>query len=221
MQQRVYVFGDESGNFHFVKKPHASRYFIICTVSMRQCDIGARLLDLRRELVWRKFPVGDAFHASEDKQQVRDEVFAVMRASDFQVQATILEKSKAQPQVRVSEERFYHYGWYYHLRFVIPKIIGKTTEALFTTAKVKTHKKQAAFTHAVNDSIQQTLPREQWATHFCYSAQDPCLQIVDYCAWAIQRKWESGGKDARYYGMIQAKINHEVDSWSRGTTHYY
>lgn len=218
---RLHVFGDESGNFHFVRKKHASKYFIICTVSMENCDIGAQLLELRRELVWKKLPVYEVFHASEDKQGVRDAVFELLKPADFKIQATIMEKSKAQPQVRPSEERFYHYGWYYHFRYAAPKIFGNDDSVLITAAKVKTAKKQAAFTHAVNDTLQQTIPRERWATHFCYSAQDPCLQVVDYCAWAIQKKWESDHKELRSYNLISDKINHEVDMWSHGNRHYY
>lgn len=217
----VYVFGDESGNFHFVRKQHASKYFIICTVSMENSEIGHHILDLRRKLIWDKLPVGEQFHASEDKQVVRDAVFDLLGKCDFKVQATIMEKSKAQPQVTTSEERFYHYGWYYHLKHCLHKIIRPDDTALITAAKVKTAKKQAAFTHAVNDSMQQTMSRDQWATHFCYSAQDPCLQVVDYCAWAIQKKWESGGKETRSYDLIANKIVHEADMWERGTIHYY
>lgn len=218
---RIHIFGDESGNFHFVRKPHASKYFIVCTVSMESCDIGAKLLDLRRELVWAGIPVREDFHASEDKQQVRTEVFNLLQRAHFSIQATIMEKSKAQPKVRPTEERFYHYAWYYHFKYALKKIVPKESEVLVTTAKVKANKKQAAFTHAVNDSIQQLLPRDRWATHFCYSAQDPCLQIADYCAWAIQKKWESGSADLRSYDLIKDKINHEVDMWSHGREHYY
>jgi hypothetical protein len=218
---RIHVFGDESGNFHFVRQPHASKYFIVCTVSMSDCSIGAKLLDLRRELVWKKMPVKEAFHASEDSQEIRSAVFETITKCDFRIQASILEKSKAQPQVRPSEERFYHYGWFYHLKFVVPKIIKKDDEALFTTAKVKTKKKQAAFTHAVNDSIAQTIGGKRWATHFCFSAQDPCLQVVDYCAWALQKKWETNSKELRPYNLIRDRINHEADIWSHGNTHHY
>lgn len=77
-------------------------------------------MKLRRRLIWEKFPLFDYFHASEDKQNVRDKVFALSNHFDFQIQATIMEKSKAMPQVRVTEERFYKYAWFYHMRHAGP-----------------------------------------------------------------------------------------------------
>jgi hypothetical protein len=51
------------------------------------------------------------------------------------------------------------------------------------------------------------------------SAKDPMLWVADYCAWAIQRKWETG--DTRSHKLIEEKISTEFDLWSVGQTHYY
>src|SRR5258705_9956937 len=45
-------------------------------------------------------PIKEAFHAAEDTQQVRNAVFEILKKCNFRVQASILEKSKAQPQTR-------------------------------------------------------------------------------------------------------------------------
>ena len=218
---RLYVFGDESGNFHFTSEPHGTRVFLVCTVAFKDCSAAHELLNLRRQLVWDEAPVADHFHATEDKQDVRDAVFGALHSMDFSIQATILEKSKAQPQTRLSNARFYHYAWYYHWKYVAPKLMNRNTEVLITTAKVdKAPKKQATFTSAVNDSLQQTT-QSKWLAHFCLSATEPGLQIADYCAWAIFRKWESSGRDTRSYDLIRTKIIHEADMWRRGTHHYY
>jgi hypothetical protein len=41
---------------------------------------------------------------------------------------------------------------------------------------------------------------------------DPCLQVTDYCCWAIQRKWER--KDDRSFDLIRHFIakEQEIDS---------
>ena len=130
-----------------------------------------------------------------------------------------MEKSKAQPQTRVTNHRFYHYGWYYHFQFAAPKVIGQATELHITTAAVGTSKGQGVFTTAVNDVVQQVIKKKTWRTNFCRSVADPCLQAADYCTWAIQRKWERG--DVKSYDLIKNKIVHEVDMWSHGTQHYY
>jgi hypothetical protein len=176
-------------------------------------------MDLRRELVWEKAPVRDFFHATNDKQAVRDRVFATLAAHEFSVQVTLMEKAKARAHVRASPERFFQYGWLYHFRYSLAPHVEQDDELLITTASIGTKKGQGVFTNAVNDVIQQHLPRSQWSTFFCLSASDPCLQVADYCSWAIQRFWEFG--DDRSYRLIKDRITYERDLWRHGSTLYY
>jgi hypothetical protein len=92
---------------------------------------------------------------------------------------------------------------------------------MVTTASVATKKGQAVFSDAVTDVVQQTvrLDNESRQTFFCSAASDPCLQVADYCTWAIQRKWEK--EDQKAYSLIKPKIAHEYEMWSHGLTHYY
>ena len=98
---RRYIFADEAGDFAFSKGKNISQYFIVCTIAMDGCDVGVDLLRLRRELVWKGTPLNDFFHASSDKQIVRDAVFECIANHKFTVQATLMEKSKAWPQVTI------------------------------------------------------------------------------------------------------------------------
>jgi hypothetical protein len=98
---RLFIFADEAGCFNFSRKPGASRYYIVCTISCASCsNLGSSLLELRRSLIWEKAPIGEYFHASEDKQVVRDRVFTTLQQHDFSIAATIMEKSKALPRIR-------------------------------------------------------------------------------------------------------------------------
>lgn len=101
-----YVFSDEAGNFDFSRKSGASRYFILGTVAADDCEVGDRLLQLRRELGWRGLHLDKVFHATDDPQAVRDEVFSALAESDLRIDATILEKSKTQPHLQ-SEAALY------------------------------------------------------------------------------------------------------------------
>ncbi len=216
---RLFIFADEAGDFTFAKGDNISRYFIVCTVTMDACNVGTELLNLKRRLVWERAPLRDYFHATTDKQLIRDAVYKLIRDHDFRIQATVMEKSKAQPQVRPSPQRFYKHGWLYHFRHGIVRNVSSHDELLITTASVKTKKAQGAFTDAVNDVVQQHIPRSQWRTSFCPCAYDPCLQAADYCTWAIQRKWERN--DARSYDLIKDRISYEYELFERGTKHYY
>ncbi|MEQ8826881.1 MAG: hypothetical protein RIC82_03765, partial [Parvibaculum sp.] len=72
------------------------------------------MIDLKRELIWNDQKVRGYFHAVDDLPPVRDAVYELLQGQDFTIQATIMEKSKAQPQVRSTKERFFQYGWLYH-----------------------------------------------------------------------------------------------------------
>jgi hypothetical protein len=218
---RLFFFADEAGCFNFSRAPGASKYFVVCTIATADCSqLGTALLDLRRTLIWEGAPVAEFFHATTDKQAIRDRVFDVLQKQDFTAQATIMEKSKAMPKVRPTRHRFYHVGWYHHFKFAGPKTIGAANEIQITTASVGTKKGQAVFSNAVNDVAQQVIRGGRtYRTTFCPSMADPCLQAADYCTWAIQRKWEHG--DDRSWKLIADRITHEVDMWSHGKIHYY
>ena len=107
-----FVFADEAGCFTFERKQNVSQYFIICTITTSDLEVGRALQELRRRLIWENQVVGDYFHATEDAQSIRDAVFKTLLQHDFKVQATILEKSKAQPEIRETRARFYRYPWF-------------------------------------------------------------------------------------------------------------
>lgn len=215
---RLYVFADEAGDFDFSRNPNASRYFILCTVSMHSCHIANELIELRRKLAWEGHELGEYFHCTKDKQVVRDQVFDAICEHDFTAQATIMEKAKAYPHIREDRPRFYQYGWYYHFKHGTRKRIHRNTELMVTAAAIGNRKERAAFSSAVEDVINQTV-RIPWRTDFCPAAADPCLQVADYCAWAIQRKWERD--DSRSYELIADRVTYEYDLWSHGNTLFY
>jgi hypothetical protein len=215
----LHVFADEAGCFTFERRHNVSRYFILCTVAMHDCAIADDLLNLRRKLAWNGMPLGEYFHATADQQDVRDRVFEVISKHDFQVQTTLMEKSKAQPHVRLSRPAFYQYGWFYHFKYGVSKRISPTIDTLVTAAALGTRKEKSAFQGAVNDVMKQTMSPGRWRTDFCPAAADPCLQVADYCAWAIQRKHERS--DDRSYNLIKDRITYEYDLWSHGIVHYY
>lgn len=214
-----FIFADEAGCFTFNREPNVSKYFILCTVVMDDCGVATELLALRRRLAWAGFELGDSFHATTDKQPVRDQVFKIIAAHKFSVQATIMEKCKAQPQVRESRPRFYKYAYFYHFKHGASKQLTDHSETLVTTASLGTKKERGSFEGAVADVMNQTNRSRAWKVDFMPAQADPCLQVADYCAWAIQRKWEKN--DSRSYDLIADKITYEFDLWSHGTKKHY
>lgn len=216
-----FLFADEAGDFAFKTGQNISKYYVVCTVTMSNCEIGEELMRLRRKLAWKNAPLRDFFHATSDKQEIRDEVFSVLANHKFEVQATIMEKRKAMPRIRPTEERFYQYGWHYHFQHSSEKYVTAADTLMITVASIGTKKKRINFEDAIRDVVNQKLPRNRWRVSFWPCQTDPCLQVADYCTWAIQRKWESGGKDARSYDLIRDRINYEYELFQHGTTYYY
>jgi uncharacterized protein DUF3800 len=215
---RVHVFADESGNFDFSQSRGATRYFILTAITLKECSrINADLQDLRHQMAWEGIDHPGPFHASHDPGRVRDRVFRLLDSHDFHVDALVLEKAKAQPKIRSSQELFYQYAWYYLMKYVTPRIF--TRELLVVSASVGSRKKKRlAFYNGVQDVLRQ-VGRVTFRTACWDAGSDACLQVADYCGWAIQRKWESG--DTGAYERIAPKVRSEFDLWARGKTLYY
>ena len=216
---RKYIYADESGNFDFSVHTGASKYFIVTTVMLQDHKVASELFELRRNLAWKGSNLPTGFHATEDSQAVRNEVFGILQPHDFRVDATIMDKRKAQPQLRPSEIRFYQHGWLYHMRYIAPKVATSQDEVLVVAAAVATKKRAASFNNAVKDVMRQISPANALKSVHWPAATDPCLQIAVYCSWAIQRKWEMG--DDRSYSLIKSKVKSEYDLFERGETYYY
>jgi hypothetical protein len=213
-----YVFADEAGNFDFSRKRDASRYFILCTVTASDCSVGDDLLQLRRTLGWRGMHLDSVFHATEDPQGVRDEVFDLLKEADLRVDATIFEKSKAQAHLR-NDRALYKIAWYLHFKYVASEIVTSRDRLFVVASSLGTKKRRGSFHSAVDDVEHQVSPCRRYRVAFWPAASDPCLQVADYCTWAIQRKWERG--DTRSYDIIEPKIATEFDVWVAGDVHFY
>lgn len=217
---RLHIFADEAGNFDFRRAPNVSSHYIICTVTTADCAApAAALTGLRRQLAWEQAPLRDYFHCTTDAQAVRNRVFDAILECDFGIQATIMEKAKANPSVRKTDADFYRHGWLYHLRHGLRDEIKSTGELHITAASVGTKKGQTVFTDAVRDVVRDTVSGKAVRTSFWQCATDPCLQLADYCTWAIQRKWETG--DCRAYDRLRNRVTYEYELFARGTTVYY
>lgn len=208
----VYLFADESGNLDF--SGGGSRYFILTTVTLPDFSLGDRLLNLRREMGWRGIEIFDAFHASTDKQAVRNEVFHLIQQHEFRIDATLLNKSRAFPDIKDDEIRFYKVAWRIHFNYVAKRVMTDGDAIHVVAASLGTQKRKHLFHQAVRDVVEERGQAPNFRTSSWSAACEPCLQIADYCSWAIQRKWESG--DDRSHKLIENKIASEFFAFDWG-----
>lgn len=159
------------------------------------------------------------FHCVADPWPARREVFELLASHEFRVDATILEKSKARPDIRETEVRFFHYAWFFHFKYIAKRVRRGDEKLLITAASINQNDQKAAFKQAIHDTAQQCMPAEAWRVAFLNSAEDPCLWVADYCAWALQRKWERG--DDKAFKYIEDKVFSQFDLFRTGRTEYY
>ena len=218
---RANIFTDEAGNFDFSRGSGASRYFVITTVTMDEdCDAPQRLLQLRRELLWRDIhPVTADFHATEEAQVVRDHVFAELQQCDFRIDATLWEKPKVVPALAASQERFYKAAVYYHFRELVRRVSDPGDRLLVAVASLGTRRRRTSYASALDAVMRHTAREREYRLGFWNASSDPGLWVADYCSWAIQRLWERG--DNRSHRLIASKIQSEFEFTRRSSTSYY
>lgn len=215
---RRYLFLDESGNFDFSSR--GSRYFTLTSVGMTDCKVGDQLTELRRELAWREVHLRSEFHATEDAQATRDLVFGVIGNHDLQIDATILEKCKTVTHLRANPQRFYKQALYMHLKHVIPRFVEVGDEILVVCATLGTKKQlESHFEDLIDVLDQMSIESCPIRGALWPAAAEPCLQVADYCCWAIHRKWER--RDTRSYDLISLRIRTEFEAFKWGAKKYY
>jgi len=220
MQEFAYIFLDEAGNLDFSAK--GTKYFSIASVfTTRPFPADGALHSLRFDLIQEGFDL-EYFHASEDKQQVRDRVFGWIQPQTkwFKADSIIVEKPKAAPQVR-DEMRFYPEILGYLLRYVINGLVLDTgLPVVVITDRLPINKRKKAFEKAIKTTLARMLPPTvpyRILHHDSKSCEE--LQIADYINWAIFRKWERD--DKRSYDLIRDSIRSEFDIYQRGSYRWY
>ncbi|HEY4027003.1 MAG TPA: hypothetical protein VGO86_11285, partial [Candidatus Dormibacteraeota bacterium] len=96
---RLEVWGDESGNLDF-DSTTGSKYFVVSTMTVADSHLTTGLLDLRRELDRKGFELPDGFHATDDRQAVRDEVFQLLTHVAVRADFTYYTKGNVDPRIQ-------------------------------------------------------------------------------------------------------------------------
>jgi len=223
LSRRHYLFSDESGDLQFRASSQVSTYFAVGTLLIEEDELArlrSEMARLRDELAWSNHGLDSCFHATEDSYVVRDHVFGLLSGFDFRVDVTLLQKNKAQPQTRHDEPTFFKYAWYFHLKYIAPQIFRPDDEVLIVAAELGTKKARKAFRAAIEDVMRQCLHfRVKRTLAFWRDETDFALMAVDYCLWAVFRKWERGDDSA--YKRIADKVRTEYDLWGAGNATYY
>ncbi len=205
----VHVYADESGNFDFSQGVGATKFFILASVTVDDDVLGADLRALQKDLINIGVPVAGGFHASEDRQHVRDRVFNLLKQHDFRIDATIIEKRKVRTELQNSHAQFYGFAWRLHLAGLISMLSNVSGDIHIMAASIGTNAMQRAFISEVRTTENKMRPDVTITIDIQPALSSSMLQVADYCAWALRRKWELD--DMRSYSLIGSKIESEYD----------
>jgi len=240
-KKALYIFIDESGNFDFSAK--GTKYFALTAITTiapleARENLLRKVYDLKYE-GWKEGRGDYYFHATEDKQEVRNWVFeAIKQLDDIEIDVILAQKNKANPSLYIeyegkqnpqggisfktihSEEKFYDKLSQMLLRYIcnrhheneeIEKIVI-VLGSIFTEAK----------RGYVIKSLKQFFKANFQKPFFIYfhnTASDINCQIADYCGWAAYVKAERN--EERPMQEIQSKVKSCFDVFARGTHTYY
>jgi len=216
----LYIFLDEAGDFDF--SPSGSKYFILSSVT-RERPFGdySEFINLKYRLVEQGMDI-EYFHASEDRQAVRDQVFDIIKRNlgGMRIDAVVIEKRKTGPAL-CEEMRFYPRMLGYLLRYVLERhSLDQYGEVIVFTDRIPVKGKRNAVEKAIKTTLSSMLPKTaRYRLLHHDSKSNFQLQIADYCNWAIYRKWSRN--DLRSYDLIKPAVRSEFDIFRTGTTFYY
>ena len=213
----VYLFFDESGNLDF--SPNGTKYYLFGTLATRDPVALTHPLSELRYLLLDDGLELEYFHATEDRQVVRNRVFEVIKTvGGFEFDSVIIEKRKAHPTLH-DEVRFYPQFANYLLRHVFSRFNDPSERIIIVTDTLPIKRKREAVEKAFKTFIKQNLAERPFSILHHRASGHPCLQAADYCMWAIYKKWTTG--DLRSYETIRPFVKSEFDIFKNGQEFFY
>lgn len=212
-----YFFLDESGNLDF--SPSGTRFYVLTCLSTDYIDeLNQPLYALKHDLLNQGYDI-EYFHATEDKQNVRNKVFSVLSSvGNYYVDSLIIEKPKTYPSLQ-KVETFYPRMYQYLLRYVFKRANHNIDHYVIITDEIPVEKKREAVNKGLKTTVKTILGKRRFSVLHHASKSHFYLQITDYCSWAIYRKWQHN--DLRSYRHIEKKVLSEFDIFGSGTKLYY
>lgn len=214
----LHMFIDVAGDYEF--KRTASTYLIwgATTLIDNPSVLYTPLSQLKHELNTNGIDI-DRFHASEDRQWVRDKVFNILSNPQilFENDFVIVEKPKV-PEPTRDLRILYPKMASYLLRQIFDRYRSVERTIIFTD-RLPRGKEGKALAKVFKQTVKWLFGRRKRHIYHHPSASSFGLQAVDYSTWADFRKWERN--DLRSYRLVQRKIKSELSIFESSTTLYY
>src|SRR6266540_4210230 len=183
-QADVYIFGDEAGIPDDFGNLAINRYFMVVTATLVDCSWLPRLDGLGQALRGKLgIPqIGRPFHAAKDNPQVKRDVLQLISGQELRIDATVIDKQTLRPELRRR-----------HRLYAAMRAYGAASSSVLGLGQLGVMRLGA-------------LPVLVIGNHSSPSTELG-LQVADYCAWPIQRKWER--RDLSAYNLVKNRVRSE------------
>lgn len=228
----LYLFIDESGNFDF--SPKGTKYFILSgLITADPISKRGELIKLRYKLLSEGIDQ-EYFHATEDLQAVRDQVYAFLASlgGSYEVRAVAARKNKTNPVLYRESymkgsrliERVTGIGLYRKLCECLLQYIfrGKSNRVgriIVVLGSLFVGDKKKVLLQTLKHFLKNRFPGVPFEIFSHQTCADLNCQLADYCCWAISVRAERGEK--RPYEVIRSQVKSVFDIFKNGDREYY
>lgn len=208
--QTLYIFLDEGGNFDF--SANGTRHLTLTSLAMfRPFATLFELAKLKYDLL-EKGETIEFFHASEDRWQVRYPVFetlktAIQKDNSLQINSVILDKAQT-ANTEPQPEHVYPNLMLQLIAETLKNIAQPFEHVFIITDTLPMRRQRSIVKRTLHNGFKRLLPANiPFRVFHHHSMSTFGLQAVDYCNWAIFRKWErQQPRDAQIYKAIAPAI---------------
>jgi len=212
----LFAFLDESGNYQFTRH-HANFLVYAAVVTSTPSLFCQEFSDLKYELHAQGTCL-ERFHACEDVQAVRNRVFGIISAlTGYAIHSIIVRKNRVNPVLH--KYGVYSIAYRTLLRYLIGSWKLDRVCIVVDTVPDQSHQVTLKSTLKARTTEIMNARGIPFSIDHHTSCSHALLQVADYCAWAIYRKWANN--DVRSYAHIQGRIRNEYDIFANGDTNYY
>ncbi len=237
-KKNLYIFIDESGNFDF--SPKGTSYFALTAISTTNpLNLREEIMRLKYRLLAEGYDL-EYFHATEDKQEVRDFFFDLLETlDDFEIDCVLAQKNKANPSLYINqefkghnqegefkfktvrqEEKFYEKIAINLLQYIFKRYDSlQGIEKIIVVLDSPFTKKKREYILKILKSYLKKNFNKPFYVYFHRVPSDFNCQLADYCGWAIFVNAERN--ETRPHKHIESKLKSCFDIFQRGSTLYY
>lgn len=215
------TFYDSNGNL-IVGQPGCSQILLLGFLQTENPEALRKVLlelqtEIRSDPYFQDFPslkrTALAFHATDDRPEIRYRVFKLLATQDFHAQFVVARKIERvfRNNFQARETEFYDHL----ISCLFENVLHLYQRNFIYFAKRGSRSRQAPLLSAIQKGVNRF--EQRWNTEvkttFEIQAQtpkgEPCLSAIDYLNWAVYRAFTRG--EMSYYRTVEDKISLLVD----------